>query len=528
MEQLFGTALSRTRAAINRQRSLIHRLPVELVVMISRYAIDIPLFHIYDCGSAAVRRLQDCGAPFFQISRTLIPLSHVCQFWRNALLDNPAFWSVIYDYNVDAAYTFLQRSQQVPLIIQFVRKASVTADPLLGVPPYARFFTDHDLQARLREIRWISLPSAIHKVDYLLFPAPRLELLELIYDVRDRDQLYCATPPILFAGQAPQLRHVLLARMGWLPGNRFDSLTCLVLSRMYDIDFFEYTRLLLNCPIIEELVFKEIDATAPVVEHPPIPGLANGQELLPRLRSLTFHIMSMRSHQKTFEDTPPLALSAVAPRATQALTAVRFSYSSTSTRATILATGQGVTIRHISPPTLRTDLRHALLLFAWLAHQLSVFPLDRLRTVRLEVPTVETPRTNTSPVPRTVTPVTVPSLRTRIAQMTGLEEIELVTDNMPEVLLRLASRQSSSSLIPRQDEAPEWRLPLLRITYIRPLHYSAARRPDLTDLFDAVDVLAFDIGPDHPPEAQQATVASLNPLIEVWNERVVITIGSRA
>ncbi|KAL7279707.1 hypothetical protein ACG7TL_006114 [Trametes sanguinea] len=531
MQSSFATALSLTRHALNRQQSRIHRVPVEILTMIFRLVIDITSSDPPDEGH------EDFAGTFPAIE-TLLTLTSVCQRWREIMLKHPSFWTVIDSQNMNAAETFLQRSgDHLSLVVHIS-----STNQFLPAPPFLR---EHRLQPRLREIHWTTSEGTPRKADYLLFPAPRLELLRLLDDAEDRarDEVYRNMPPILFAGHAPLLRTLYLGRIGWLPGNRFRSLTFLCLSDIYSLEFPEIVRLLCNCPVLEHLQLFRIKARAPP-DRPPMPGLATDQVTLPKLYCFTFVGMSINTvndfifylagYQARIAleivDTPPasaqpvIAIETLAQEAIMAFTdlTIQHHLHEDDDVVSIVAEGEDVEIKIVSGPSTFGFIDGRPHIFAsthWGLCQAEVFPLNRLRHFFLEFFNVRLPQTfSACPSARNV--------RSLVARMTALQEFQLRTHDLRLLFLQVFSREDDAALLPLPSEVPDWRLPALSITLVPqedvpPNPNQQLAIPDLTDVLRVVGRIVFAI--PFPPEAYRGVVDALFSLQRQWGqERITV------
>ncbi|OSD02438.1 hypothetical protein PYCCODRAFT_1467799 [Trametes coccinea BRFM310] len=493
------------------------------------------------------RQAMSAGTSPATRTRTVLTLTHVCQHWREVLLKHPSFWSVISSKNMNAAETFLQRSgSHVSLVVHI--DAIHPADQL--IPP---FLTEGGIQPRLREIHWTASASAgaPRKADYLLFPAPRLELLRLIGDTEDseRDEVYRNTPPILFAGHVPLLRTTYLGSIGWLPGNRFESLTYLCLFEI-NVEFPGFVRLLCDCPVLERLELSGIRVTAPP-GRPPLPGLAIGQATLPKLRFFTFinmptasvndFLFYFASHRADISldvvnvphspNLPVVDIKSLAPEATRAMNTVLLWYHNHDpvVEVHIYATGPGVDVALRSAPTELKTVNGALNLYTpvhWGLRQLYAVPLDSIRRLAIRQYHDGQPRARIA-IP------TLPSardVRALIARMSGLEEVCLVRENVQLLFREAFSASADTALLPLRSEAPEWRLSALHVIFCA---QAGVRQPDpdqqqlavpdLSDILQVVGRLVFKIS--GPPEAYAGVLGTLRALQERWQEQVSIQVG---
>ncbi|KAL7279710.1 hypothetical protein ACG7TL_006117 [Trametes sanguinea] len=509
--------------------------------MIFRHAIDMA-----SAPPAPPRKQrQAMFAGTSPTTHTVLTLTHVCQHWREVLLKHPSFWSVISSKNMNAAETFLQRSGSHVSLVVHIDSIPPADQP---IPP---FLTGSGIQPRLREIHWTvsAHAGAPRKADYLLFPAPRLELLRLIGDAedRERDEVYRNTPPILFAGHAPLLRTIYLGRIGWLPGNRFGSLTSLCLSEI-NLEFRGFVRLLCDCPILERLQLIGIRAIAPPGRLP-LPDLAIGQASLPRLRSYRFISMPTASvndflfyvagHRADISlrvinvpcspEQPVVDIESLAPEAVRALDSVLLWYHVKDNNVEVFShiTGPGVDIALRSVPAglaFINNVPYYLTPVDWGVHQLEAAPLDAIRFLTLGQS--HTGRTQISPIYNFPS---ARSIRSLLARMTGLQELALVRDNLLLLFLQVFSTAADTALLPLRGEAPEWRLSTLHI-FLCPRMLGAQPNPDqqlpvpdLSDILQVVGRLTFTI--PHPPEAYTDIRESLRALQERWPQHVTIRNG---
>ncbi|KAI9064663.1 hypothetical protein FKP32DRAFT_575128 [Trametes sanguinea] len=414
MQDTFAAALSTTQHALDREQSYISRLPVELLAMIFRLVVD----ETTPRPANDPRHAMFAGT--YPVTHTLLTLMLVCQYWHDILVQQPSFWTVVTSKNMNTAETFLRRSgDNLPLVVHM----DTIGPPgkFIVVPPFLR---ECQLQPRLREIHWIMREDTPRKADYLLFPAPRLELLRILYDAEDeeRDEVYRDMPPILFAGHAPLLRTVYLGRIGWLPGNRFQSLTFLRLADI-PLEFRGFVRLLCNCPVLEHLHLLRIGATAPP-GRPLMPGLAIGQATLPRLHCFAFkdmHTASVNDFLFYFAGyradvsvqvvgipraalQPAVVIKTLAREAYGALTSLTLQYHiHNADVVSILATGRDVAINLVSHPTTAevvNGVRYYYPPLHWGMRQLEAFPLDILQHVCFKYLYIRLSPTNQSLPPR--------------------------------------------------------------------------------------------------------------------------------
>lgn len=99
--------------------------------------------------------------------------THVCHYWRSALISIPGLWTLILCYSVDRASTYLERSKSAPIDVLAVETSSrPPSDPALElVIPHIGRVRSMKISASPRET-----PPAIFK---FCSPAPLLQHLEI-------------------------------------------------------------------------------------------------------------------------------------------------------------------------------------------------------------------------------------------------------------------------------------------------------------------------------------------------------------
>jgi len=95
--EVLRTATQRTANLLN-ENIPTHRLPPEILTRILRFAVD---------------------HGFEEHAEQIIPLTHVCQYWRTLLLSHPRMWSTLWmkPGNPSIISEWLMRSQDVPLTV---------------------------------------------------------------------------------------------------------------------------------------------------------------------------------------------------------------------------------------------------------------------------------------------------------------------------------------------------------------------------------------------------------------------------
>ncbi|KAI9064665.1 hypothetical protein FKP32DRAFT_575170 [Trametes sanguinea] len=547
VQDSFAIALSRIRSTLNPWRSRIYGLPEEILTTIFRHVIDLASTPSQDTTFRSLSAARDrCrGAGTSPAMSTVLALTQVCQHWRHILLEDPSFWTVVTNKNMKAADVFLQRSGAHLSLVVHINTTLPADQPL---PPFLT--EDGSIQPRLREIHWITQENTSRKAGYLLFPAPRLELLRLVYDAkdRDRDEESRNTPPILFAGHAPLLRIVFLEKIGWLPGNHFQSLSCLCLADI-PLGFHEFIRLFSNCPVLEHLHLTAIRARAPP-GRPPLPGLAIGPATLPRLRDFAFERMPTASTNDflsylaryqadiTLRVTdilygPAQPVVDINTLACEAVEGIRrliagCHFDNHHVSMAVYALGLGtrdVDIELRSGPSL-VKLVHgvpsgSVTPFEWTLRQLDVFPLHRLHGFYLAGISGGLPHS-------TGTRSSARSLRSLIARMTGLRLLRCSTNNLPLFFLHLLSTSPDDALLPLRSEAPGWRVRVLHIQILDAGNVALLNAgqhlgfPDLSEIVQVVGVIHFTFRGYSDTPAYAVLVAALHALKERWPQRVSI------
>lgn len=278
LDNLLSNFQVNTRSTLNTRRSSDRVLPAEILIISFQYVLDTVSI------SAVAEGCVWYSA--FRTSPVLRTLSRVSRAWRHLILSLPSVWTVIRDYHPDAFLAYVERSRDRPISVHLGLSGTEQGFPELGL--HLR-----ELRGRLRELYWTTYRPLASKVEDLDFRAPLLEILYISHDyddMDDDDDNGCNTP-ILFKGHVPSLRRFHLAAVGWLPGNRFESLTHLCLNYIYHpVKFSDMIGLLSRCPQLEHLVFIDIAVSS---QHdnrkPPLQPPAIWQRpLLPNLRRLSF------------------------------------------------------------------------------------------------------------------------------------------------------------------------------------------------------------------------------------------------
>jgi hypothetical protein len=132
--------------------------------------------------------------------RSLVAATHVCRYWRSALVSSPSLWTRIRaqsDRDLDRTLTYLERSKSAPIDIDIYLE--------LGLPRSLEMYKSLAQHiARVRSFSLSGFPEGVHAVSLLFHnPAPSLQHLNLKGRIQDSP----ARLPDDFLGRhAPSLR----------------------------------------------------------------------------------------------------------------------------------------------------------------------------------------------------------------------------------------------------------------------------------------------------------------------------------
>lgn len=278
LDRLLSNFQVNTRSTLNTRRSSDRLLPAEILIISFQYVLDAVSISAVAEGCV--------WESTFRTSPVLRTLSRVSRVWRHLILGLPSVWTVIRDYHPDAFLAYVERSRDRLISVHLGRSGIEQGFPELGLHLC-------ELRGRLRELYWTTIRPLASKVEDLEFRAPLLEVLYIShdYDDMDNDGDTGCDKPILFKGYVPSLRRFHLEAVGWLPGNRFESLTHLCLNYIFHpVKFSDMIGFLSRCPRLEHLVFIAIAVSS---EHdnqnPPLePPKTWDPPLLPNLRRISF------------------------------------------------------------------------------------------------------------------------------------------------------------------------------------------------------------------------------------------------
>ncbi|EMD36651.1 hypothetical protein CERSUDRAFT_123754 [Gelatoporia subvermispora B] len=247
------------------QSQPVNRLPPEILTIIfQRIASLVSAICKSKCGDPCRHRTHD---------NAVVPLSHVCRYWRSVALSTPHLWRqiVVRRQSVELLKTSVERSRNVPLTVEL--DGSGWSDD--------RDWLWQLLQAQRHRIEEIvckddenlSGPSC-NMAQCLTFSAPALKKLTVAH-------VWKGFPKAgsLFAGCAPQLRSFCGCDSSHLPRGITASLTSVHISdcTMRLVTLMEWLR---SCPQLEHLSLK--DAFSNFDSRP----LEKGPVRLPRLHRL--------------------------------------------------------------------------------------------------------------------------------------------------------------------------------------------------------------------------------------------------
>ena len=176
------------------------------------------------------------GRPGFrsQSAYDWITVTHVCRAWRNIALDTPRLWSRVILSGLDITQEVIARSKRAPLWVT----AYMTC---LDDPRKTLLDSIMRESSRLKELDLVGPAQAFESFSTLpMGPATILETLILCegspYDLDDVLFPHNPSLPVLFQGQTPNLRHLLLNRIGvkWDNPIFCSTLTHLTVVVQYD------------------------------------------------------------------------------------------------------------------------------------------------------------------------------------------------------------------------------------------------------------------------------------------------------
>lgn len=133
-------------------------------------------------------------------SREIIPMTHVCRYWRNVALESPLLWSRIpFVQQADLYCELVSRSKEVPLRLTFTTNE---------LPAFATTLVSANVH-RIRELLLDVTPSVAKiLIQCLNKPAPILQILQLQYSIQSTKDMPSFSQ--FFDGQAPILRKVYM------------------------------------------------------------------------------------------------------------------------------------------------------------------------------------------------------------------------------------------------------------------------------------------------------------------------------
>jgi len=134
---------------------------------------------------------------FREQDRDLVAATHVCHYWRSALISAPCLWTGVQCYDVDRTSTYLERSKSAPIDILAAKTRSV-----LPSDSALELVVPHLGRVRLMRIVPFSSGETLLAIFSFRSPAPLLQHLEISGFPRGhisqlpRDFLGCHTPSL--------------------------------------------------------------------------------------------------------------------------------------------------------------------------------------------------------------------------------------------------------------------------------------------------------------------------------------------
>ncbi|KAL1949025.1 hypothetical protein VTO73DRAFT_10831 [Trametes versicolor] len=243
LDVLLRTARALVGRFINRHCRL-NRIPPELLTHIFSFVLN---------DGQGNRQYRDPQHPSWSPRgpagqpRNLVPLTAVCQRWRNILLETPLLWSTVDDhvrFEVPHFTYYIHRCPRGPLFVH------------LHEWPHRKILRLLESHGERVQDLFMNKCGASHIID--LFKAEELQRCRLKFSCGD----YAGGPfHALFQGRAPKLQRLQLEGSPFLPSNHFPSLTHLILA-CHPIVFFSAEDLqvfLSGCPRLESLYIKTRD-----------------------------------------------------------------------------------------------------------------------------------------------------------------------------------------------------------------------------------------------------------------------------
>ena len=161
-------------------------------------------------------------------TRSIIPLTHVCRYWRESITSAPGNWTSISSISTKLTALSLKRSRLAPL------RLKLSMEHIRRYPKFRDLLTPH-VQNAIEVLHFCDLPSGRDFTQtFPDFPQslPNLRTLELVSSGESKHRWDSSTDP--FGSLPPTLRHLSLTNIPLYPSFlKLETLTKLTLEYLY-------------------------------------------------------------------------------------------------------------------------------------------------------------------------------------------------------------------------------------------------------------------------------------------------------